>query len=210
RDFDQSTIVMGHLGPQRLHPDMYDLAVYDKYFGDGAWGSLLFSEIRSKLGLAYSIYGDFSGGPVAGTYAIALQTRNAEALNAVERVKDLVIKSATDMAAPSAYEEAKHQINRSFVFKFPNARSVVERNAILELLKYPKDFDSSYLDKIAAVTSASSLAAAKRHVKPSDLVIVIVGNVSPQEVRRRFGGKLRVYSLNFDHAPHVDNHFPVE
>ena len=55
-DVNQSKIQLVHLGTRRDTPDYYALEVMNEVFG-GGFASRLFSNVRSKKGLAYSVYG---------------------------------------------------------------------------------------------------------------------------------------------------------
>ena len=55
-DVNQSTIAMLDLGIERSNPDYFALTVMNEIFG-GGFSSRLFSNIRSKLGLAYNVGG---------------------------------------------------------------------------------------------------------------------------------------------------------
>ena len=71
-DFTQSTIVLGHEGISRMHPDYYSVTVMNYILGAGGFSSRLMDSIRDKQGLAYGIMsrldarlmpGSFSGQP---------------------------------------------------------------------------------------------------------------------------------------------------
>ena len=55
-DMTQSKITMGHLGVLRRNPDYYSLVVVNQILS-GSFGARLFSNIRSKQGLAYDVHG---------------------------------------------------------------------------------------------------------------------------------------------------------
>ena len=55
-DVTASTVQMVDLGTTRDNPDYYAIDVFNEFFG-GSFSSRLFSNIRSKKGLAYSVSG---------------------------------------------------------------------------------------------------------------------------------------------------------
>ena len=56
RDLTQSSIVMGHEGPLRMDPDHYAIRVMNQILGGGGLTSRLGERIRTRQGLAYSVY----------------------------------------------------------------------------------------------------------------------------------------------------------
>ena len=54
KDFDQARAMVGHRGPPRHNSDHYNFVIYNELFGYGGFKSKLFSEVRSRLGLAYT------------------------------------------------------------------------------------------------------------------------------------------------------------
>ena len=55
KDIVQSSIVFGHHGPQRDDPDYYAVLLANHILGGGSFTSRLYSEVREKRGLAYSV-----------------------------------------------------------------------------------------------------------------------------------------------------------
>ena len=118
RDFDQASIAMAHLGPKRLSPDHYNISIFNRYFGTGSFGSLLFSEIRSRLGLAYAVDGGFQPGPISGTFEVGLGTRVPEALRAIDSVLELMERTRVSEPDASEIQKVKSSVERAFVFNF--------------------------------------------------------------------------------------------
>lgn len=203
RDFDQATVLIGHRGPKRLTPDQYAMSIYNRVFGHGGFGSVLFREIRSRLGLAYSVVGGLYPGPEEGVFQVELATRSSEALNAIRETLELTKRSRTELPDQKNFDDAKSSVERSFVFKFADPGYLVERAAMLDLLGYPKDFDETYLSHIESVSPEDTRAVAQTWVKPEEAVIIIVGRIKPEEVKKAFGSALEVYPVTFDAKPLV-------
>lgn len=203
REFNQATVIAGHLGPPRLTPDQHAISVYNRIFGQGGFGTILLSEIRTKLGLVYSIYGGLMPGAVSGVYEIDLQTRNEAVVEAVRKVLELVKETGETAPTRERLNEAKLGATRSFVFRFDSSSAIVVRRALMEFLGYPPDFDDNYIERINEVGAAEVLAVAQRWVRPEDLAIVVVGGIPAQQLADAFGGELEVYRLAFGTEPHI-------
>ena len=204
RDFKQSAIHLGHFGPARQSDDEYALAVLGRYFSSGSFGSVLFSEIRSKRGLAYAIDGGFYPGLKTGVFDIALGTRGAETSTALREVLAQLRAVRVDVPRAERIEQTKSAVNHAFVFKFATPAAVVTRAAHLELMKYPEDFDRTYLERIRSVGPAEVRQTAERRIDPERLAIVVVGKYRAEDLAREFAGKFNVYRLGFDEVPRFD------
>jgi len=207
RDFDQTTINLGHIGPPRLTPNHFDFTIYNRMFGFDGMGNKLFTVLRAQLGLVYSIWGGFLPGTELGEYRINLATRSEEAVRAIEKVIELVEESTRVPPSIEEVEEAQVSAERSYVFRFNSSGKVVTRTALLKLLQYPEDFDATYFDNLLAVTPESVLAAAKRWIKPDEMVIVTTGRISASEVRQAVGERYRVFDVKFENGQPI---IPVE
>ena len=60
-DVNQSNIRLGHLGMKTNDPDYYAAQVMNEVLG-GGFASRLFSNVRSKKGLAYGVFGGVGAG----------------------------------------------------------------------------------------------------------------------------------------------------
>lgn len=204
RDFDQASVVLGHLGPPRLPPDIHQMSIYNRILGTGGFGSLLFNEIRSKLGLAYDVSGGLAPGVVLGTFEVTLGTKASEVGKAVARVVEIIEQTRRELPPQENYDSAKSSVERSFIFRFDSSFSVAQRAAQLEMTNFPADYDATYLTKIAAVSSTDVKAVGERWVRPKDLVVIIVGKVDLAALKTQLSPLgLPFYRLEFVAEPEV-------
>ncbi|MFN8389772.1 MAG: pitrilysin family protein [Bdellovibrionota bacterium] len=204
RDFDQSTVLMGHLGPPRLTPDVYEMSIYNRVLGSAGFGSRLFDEIRTQLGLAYDVEGGLAPAVVAGTFQIYLGTRSDEVIRATKKTLEITKDTLANLPAPNLFADAKSAVERSFIFRFDSSAAVVARAAEQELFGFPPDYDANYLSRISGVSPERVQKVGQRWVKPDDLVIVIIGKTPAEKIAEGFASdNLPVYRLSFDTAPHI-------
>lgn len=201
--FDQATIVVGEPGPARLSPDQYGLSVFNRYFSHGDFGSVLFSEIRSKRGFAYVVYGGFAPGAKSGQYLIGMGTRVPEAGNAIDELLNQVNLAKVHTASEKRLSEIKRAVQQGFVFNFASPDGAIAREATLRLLGYPKDYNKTYVDRINEVSREDLLTIAKSRISSEDFVIVVVGKISAKELSQRFGSRYPVYQVKFDTEPRL-------
>ncbi len=204
RDFDQASVVMGHLGPPRLPPDIHQMSIYNRILGTGGFGSLLFNEIRSKLGLAYDVGGGLAPGVVLGTFEITLGTKATEVGKAIKRVAEIIEQTTHELPPQENFDSAKSSVERSFIFRFDSSFAVAQRAAQLEMTNFPADYDSTYLAKIAEVSRENVEQVGQRWIRPKDYVIVIVGKVDTAALKEQLAPLgLPFYRLDFGAEPEV-------
>ncbi len=174
--FSQATVQMGQLGVPRLTPDYPQIDIFNEVFGSSGFGSRLMVRVRTELGLSYGIYGGIAPGVAKGTNSVFLQTKADSVYPAID--ESIGVLSALQSAPPTDQEvqEKKEAIRNSYVFNFDSPADIVARLAKLELLKYPADYDQTYLPKIEAVSPPEVSEVARNRWDPSQFVIVVVGN----------------------------------
>lgn len=201
KQFSQAAIVIGHLGPPRNTDDRYAMGVFNYMFGWSGFSSVLFKEVRTNLGLAYSVWGGLVPSLSAGTFQVRVGTRVAKAPKAASKVIQLIQRSKSVIPSVANVEDAKRSIKRSFVFKFSSAGSRVSRKAKLEMLGFPKDYDRMYLRRIERVNPVLVSNVPKKWIDPDKLIIVVVGDVSVDNLRREFIKEMPVYLVKFVSEP---------
>lgn len=174
-DVNQSSIHLVHLGVEKRDPDYFALEVMNELFG-GGFSARLFSHVRSDKGLAYAVYGGVrSNWDYPGLFDVFLGTKSQTTATGIDALMT-EIKGILE-APPSAEElkKAKDAILNSFVFRFDSKGKILREQAIDELYGYPADFLERYRAEIEKVTAEDVLRVAKKHVRPQDLAILVVG-----------------------------------
>ena len=204
RDFDQSSVLMAHIGPPLPHPDIPEMGVFNRLYGSGGFSNALMQEIRTKLGLAYSVGGSITPSVGAGFFEVEIGTRNDEAIRAIQKVLEVTDSVLAKLPEQSALDGAKAAVERAFIFKFESADQVTNRAAQQELLKFPPNYDEQYLPKVEAMTPQTALEVGKRWVKPEHLTIVVIGRVKAEKFAAAFADKgIPVYRVTFDEMPKI-------
>lgn len=172
----QSNILLGHIGGQFDSPDYPTLSVLNGVLN--GFGGRLFNEVRSRQGLAYSVYGswspsyDFDGMFIAGG-----QTQTDNTVPFIQSVVTEIKKLRTDLISEEELANAKESILNSFVFNFQNPSQTLSRLMRYEYFDYPEDFIFEYQQEVEKITQQDILQAAQEYLQPDQLVTVVVGNV---------------------------------
>lgn len=200
-DFEQSSVIIGHAGPKRRSEDQYVLSVFNRYFGRGAFGSVLFTEVRSKRGYAYSVDGGFNPGAKSGEFSIDMGTRAEITGAAVAEVIRQIDLARNQVPPIEKIDDVKAAVKQGFIFNFAKPSSALTREVMLNLLGYPNDFNQTYLTNITAVSPEEVRQAAFNRLKPENLIIVVVGKLDGNSLAKSLN--LPFYRVKFSTFPKV-------
>jgi zinc protease len=175
-DVNQSNIWIGHTGITSDNPDVYAVAVMNEVFG-GGFSARLFSNVRSKKGLAYSVGGSIGDDyDHPGIFRVSMSTKSATTVDGIAALRQEI--EAIRKAPPTDEElkRAKDALLNSFIFRFDTRQKVLQRQLDYEFYGYPLDFLDRYPERIRKVTAADVRAVAEKYIHPDQLSSVVVGN----------------------------------
>jgi zinc protease len=177
-DVTASTVQMVDLGTTRDNPDYYAIEVFNEFFG-GSFSSRLFSNIRSKKGLAYAVGGgvgtDFDH---PGILRLFLGTKSKTTSAAIDAFNVELDALKTSPATPEELTKAKEAILNSFVFRFDSKEKVLRERMTYELYGYPADFLEKYRAGIEKVTQQDVARVAHQYVHKDQLAVLVVGKAA--------------------------------
>ena len=175
KETNQSNIRIGHLGIRRHAPDQFPVKVLNYILGAGGFSSRLMAEVRTRRGLAYSVWGFLGDAPDRGLFTVGAETKvetTHAAITAMRQVVDRMVQGPIPAAELSGAKEA---LLNTFVFRYQSRFQIASQRALLDLLGYPPDYLASYPKRVAAVTAADVRRAARAHLHPERMVILVVG-----------------------------------
>jgi zinc protease len=174
-DAAQSELRIGHVGVPRSHNDYFDIVVMNAVLG-GLFSSRINLNLREQHGYTYgaSSYYDWrrQSGPFVISTAVQSEVTAAaitETLKEIERMQSEEI-SRDELTLATSYLEGV------FPIRYETTASIASALANLVTFKLPGDYYDVYRARIAGVTTADVLRAAKAHVKAEEIQIVVVGN----------------------------------
>ena len=172
----QSSILLGHIGGQFDNPDYPSLSVLNGVLN--GFGGRLFNEVRSRKGLAYSVYGSWSPSyDYDGMFIAGGQTQTDNTVPFIRSVVGEIEKLRTNLVTEKELANAKDSILNSFVFNFQSPSQTLSRLMRYEYYDYPEDFIFEYQDRVQNTTQEDVLQAAREYLQPDQLVTVVVGDV---------------------------------
>ncbi|APG44167.1 M16 family metallopeptidase [Syntrophotalea acetylenica] len=177
KDLPQTTVVLGQRGIDKGDPDLYALRVADFILGSGNFNSRLMQEIRTRRGLAYSVYSQFQvGRRLPGLFVAGAETRNASVAEVVRLMRREMESLRKERVSADELALAKESLINSFVFGFADSHEVVSQSMRLAFYGYPEDYLVRYRDRIAAVDADAVLEVAQRRLLPGQQTLFLVGN----------------------------------
>jgi len=178
-DVNQSNVYLGHIGGLRSDPDYFALIVMNRILG-GGFTSRLFRNVRSREGLAYSVFGSYSANyDYPGEFYVGCQTKSESTVYAIRAMLREVEKMRESEVTDEELALAKDSFLNSFVFNFDTRGEVVNRLMTYEYYGYPPDFLLQIKENVEKVSKADVLRVAKKHLRPDKVQILAVGR--PQD-----------------------------
>lgn len=171
----QSYVQMGHLGGQLKDPAHGALSVLNEVLN--GFSGRLFNQVRSRQGLAYSVYAFWSPRyDYPGLFVGGGETRSATTVAFIRAVKSEIDQILHRQISADELARAKDSVLNSFVFNFQSPEQTLARLIRNEYYGYPADFIFQFQEQVRKTTTAEVLAAAQTHLKPDQMVILVVGN----------------------------------
>jgi zinc protease len=183
KDLTQSTIVLGHEGLSRTHPDYYSVTVMNYILGAGGFSSRLMDSIRDKQGLAYGIMSHFDARLMPGSFWVNLQTKTETTNQAITGVLS-EIKSIRDTpVSDQELAEAKSFLMGSFPLRFDSTAKLAHVLAQVELYGLGFEYFSDYPKWIAQVTKEDVQRVAIQYLDPNRYALVVVSDLAKAKVK---------------------------
>lgn len=175
-DMTQAKIHIGHLGLIRNHPDYYSIVIMNQILS-GSFGARLFSNVRSKKGLAYDVHGGVGFGwdyPAPASFSMSTKTETTgPGIDALLEEAHKIMK--TEPPTDEEVRNAKASLLNSFVFSVDSPGKVLGQFLTYAYYGYPADWLVRFQEGIAKVTTNQVQAAARTHIKPEQFVTLVVG-----------------------------------
>ena len=201
KDIPQGKVVMGMRSIARDDPDAIPLMLLNDILGGGGFTSRLMQQVRSNEGLAYSVRsslmpkvyypGDFRAGFESKNPTVALATKIV-----LDQIRDMRDKLVT----VEELETAKQSLIETFPRQFESKPQLLRVFVADEWTKRPKDFWTTFRDKVKAVTREDIQRVARQHLDPEKMAILVVGDwseIAPGDSGKRanmnefFGGNVQ-------------------
>ncbi|MFP4035565.1 MAG: M16 family metallopeptidase, partial [Desulfovermiculus sp.] len=173
---NQISILMGHEGGLRRDEDYAALQVMNSILSQG-FSSRLFQRLRTRKGLAYSVYGDYgSKAFYPGVFLAGLKTKSANLVRAVKALKNEIRALHNEGVSKEELERAREEFLNSLVFRYETPREILDRHLYYAYRDMPQDSFEQLVKEIKKVEVNDVNRAAAKHLHPDRLQLLMVGN----------------------------------
>jgi len=170
----QSHIHVGLPAVKRGDPDYFALIVGNYTLGGGGFVSRLMKEVREKRGYAYSVYSYFAPKRLEGPFEIGLQTKREQSGDALKVASDVLTGFIKDGPSEAELAAAKKNLIDGFGLRIDSNAKILAHVAMIGFHGLPLTYLDDFPRRIAMVTAKDVRDAFARHVKPENLVTVVV------------------------------------
>src|SRR5579862_6787284 len=184
---NQTTIMMGHVVDMRRDSVDYAAIQLMNEVLSGGMSTRLFTEVRTKKGLAYSVFGSaqiYYNRP--GLFYCSALTRNEQAVETLDAMLEEVEKLKEKGVTDKELEEARQSLLNSFVFNFDSPSKIIGRQITYEFYGYPMDFAEKLMESIKKVTVADVNRVAAKYLDPANMQFMGVGNTERVDPAKSF------------------------
>jgi len=179
-DAPQSELRVGHLGLKRNDPDYFPAVVMNAVLG-GLFGSRINLNLREAHGYTYGASSYFDWRKDFGPFVISTAVETEVTSAALKEIFLEIARMRAEEVSGAELSLAKDYLDGVFPIRYETTAAIAAALANLKLYGLPRDYYDTYREKIRAVSSSDVLEAARKHVRPAESQVVIVGDRSKVE-----------------------------
>ncbi|MEP6780397.1 MAG: pitrilysin family protein, partial [Gemmatimonadaceae bacterium] len=174
-DAPQSEVRVGHVAVPRENPDYFPLVVMNAILG-GLFSSRLNLNLREAHAYTYGAHSAFDWRRAASPFEVSTAVETAvtaaavsESLLEISRMRDQPVTEA-ELSLATSY------LDGVFPIRFETTAAVAGGLANVEIFRLASNYFDTYRDKVRAVTSGDVLRVARKHLDPTRLQVIVVGD----------------------------------
>ena len=204
KEIPQGKVVLGKRGIVRDDPDAIPLLLLNEILGAGGFTSRLMQKVRSNEGLAYSVRSILSQRVnYPGAFQATFESKNPTVALATKIVLGEIALIRQQPVTDEEIEVAKQGLIETFPRQFESKPTTLQVFVNDEWTNRPKDYWRTFREKVRTVTKDDLLRVAKKHLDPSQMAILVVGDweaIAPGDLEGRATMK-EFFSGEVKHLP---------
>jgi len=173
----QSEIRVAHVGVARSDPIVFPLSVLNTLLG-GAFTSRLNLNLRERNGFTYGVRSRFSLRSRPGSFHVQTAVGTEVTASAVREILFELERLVADGPDEEEVAASRDYIAGVFPLRLETVGQIAGRITEQVVFGLEDDYHATYRDRIRAVTRSDAWDAARRHVRPSEAQIVVVGDAA--------------------------------
>jgi zinc protease len=192
-DAPQSEVRVGHVGLPRRHPDYFDTTVMNAILG-GLFSSRINLNLREEHGYTYGAFSAFEWRRGSGPFMIHTAVKSDITGAAVHEILKEIEGIRTEEIGEDELTLATSYLDGVFPIRYETTSAIAAALANLVIHDLPEDYYDEYRARVRGVTTAGVLKAARQHLHPDQLRIVVVGDpaVIAQPLREASGATVEL------------------
>ncbi len=171
----QSVIRFGQAGIKRNDPDFFAAYIMNYVLGGGGFESRLYTEVREKRGLAYSVYSYLSPYNHSGLIIGGSATANARVAETIKIIKNEWRRMADRGLTQTELDDAKTYLTGSYPLRFSSSRQIAAMMTGIQLERLGINYIDQRNSFINIVTLDEVNRVAKNLLDADSLTLVVVG-----------------------------------
>ncbi len=174
-DIPQAIVRFGHGGLARSDPDFIPAFIVNHILGGGSFSSRLYTEVREKRGLAYSVYSYLLPLERAAFFVVAVATQNERVAETIETIEAEIRRMAEDGPTEAELASAKSYLIGSYALRFDTGAKIADQLIGIQKANLGIDYINDRNGMIEAVTIEEVRRVARNLLNVDGLITTIVG-----------------------------------
>lgn len=171
----QSTLAMGRPGLSRKDPDFMAAYVVNHILGGGSFTSRLWTEVREKRGLAYSVWSQLSTSRHANSFYAGTATSNERVGESLGIITSEIRKMADKGPTKTELARALQYLIGSYALRFDTSRKIASHLVEIQMEDMGIDYITTRNARMAAISLADAKRAAERLFGDGEMLVSVVG-----------------------------------
>ena len=171
----QSTLALGRPGLARKDPDFMAAYVVNHILGGGSFTSRLWTEVREKRGLAYSVWSQMGTGRHADTFFAGTSTSNERVAESLRIIEAECLRMAEKGPTAGELKKALQYLLGSYALRFDTSRKIAGHLVEIQIEELGIDYIATRNSRIASVGMADARRAARRLIGDGRMLVSVCG-----------------------------------
>lgn len=174
-DAPQSELRVGQVGIPRSHPDYFDVVIMNALLG-GLFNSRINLNLREEHAYTYGASSGFDWRRNCGPFVVTAAVETGVTADAMRETFHEIDRMRSEPVSSDELSLAISYLDGVFPIRYETTAAVAAALAGQIVYGLPPDYFDTYRSRIRAVTAASVLTAAQRHLDTRQMQVVVVGN----------------------------------
>ena len=174
-DAPQSELRIGHVGIPRNTPDYFDVMVMNAVLG-GLFSSRINLNLREVHGYTYGASSAFEWRRGAGPFVVQTAVKSDVTGAAVQEILDEIDRMRSALIGEDELTLATSYLDGVFPIRYETTAAIAQALANLVVHGLPENYYDVYRSRVRAVSTDGVLHAARTHLHPDKLRVVVVGD----------------------------------